>query len=245
MKQKVDYGFDAPKVIGSLFFFGLLAFACIPMIAMIESPYWFWPVFLYFLLAALALFMTGCWMLYGIRVAKPRLIRQQVEGLNLQGNEHILDLGCGRGLFLIEAAKQLMTGKAVGIDLWQTKDQSGNSPKAAIRNGKIEGVEERIEVKTGDLRCLPFPDQSFDVALSSLALHNIPDKLGRQQALKEMLRVLKPGGNFTILDIYHSKEYTDFLVKQGDCIVKCSSPTYYYCPPITIINGIKASTNES
>ena len=47
--------------------------------------------------------------------------------LNLRGDERILDLGCGRGAVLLMAAQHLTTGRAVGVDLWRSVDQSGNS----------------------------------------------------------------------------------------------------------------------
>src|SRR5205085_6383466 len=98
--------------------------------------------------------------------------------------------GCGRGLMLIGAAKRLATGKGVGIDLWQTVDQSGNSPGTTLANAKAEGIESKIEIHTGDARQMPFEDASFDLVLSSWALHNIPNPEGRKEAIEEIVRVL-------------------------------------------------------
>ena len=52
------------------------------------------------------------------------------------------------------------------------------------------------------MRQLPFPDSSFDVALSSLAIHNIPSVSERTQAITEAVRVLKPGGKLVIVDFH-------------------------------------------
>ena len=73
----------------------------------------------------------------------------------------------------------------------------------------------RIELHTGDARAMPFPDQQFDCILSSWALHNIPDKRGRAAALREIARVLKPGGRLLIVDILHSSEYVKVLRDSG------------------------------
>jgi hypothetical protein len=66
------------------------------------------------------------------------------------------DLGCGRGAVLIEAARRLPTGRAVGADLWSGKDQSGNSPDATLANAAAAGVADRVEVHTADMTALPF-----------------------------------------------------------------------------------------
>ena len=73
-------------------------------------------------------------------------------------------------MFLIGAAKRLKTGRAVGIDLWQAEDLSGNTPAGTLNNATIEGVADRVEVHTGDARNLPFDDASFNVTLSSTSL---------------------------------------------------------------------------
>src|SRR4029079_13540467 len=105
-----------------------------------------------------------------------------LEQLKLRGDERILDLGCGRGAVLLMAAQHLTTGHAVGIDLWRKVDQSGNSPEATRRNAAAEGVADRVELHTGDLRALPFEDNGFDVVLSSLAVHNISGRADREKA---------------------------------------------------------------
>jgi cyclopropane fatty-acyl-phospholipid synthase-like methyltransferase len=68
------------------------------------------------------------WMLYSSRVGKLRMRGLVIDALGLRGNERVLDVGCGRGLLLIEAAKRLPEGEAVGLDLWSTRDLSDNRP---------------------------------------------------------------------------------------------------------------------
>src|SRR5215211_676591 len=96
-----------------------------------------------------------------------------LDGLKLRGDERILDMGCGRGAVLLMAAQRLTTGRAMGVDLWRGFDQSGNSADATRRNAVAEGVAQRIELHSGDMRALPFEDNSFDLIVSSLAIHNI------------------------------------------------------------------------
>jgi ubiquinone/menaquinone biosynthesis C-methylase UbiE len=135
--------------------------------------------------------------------------------LNLRGDERILDLGCGRGAVLLMAAQHLTSGRAVGIDLWRSVDQSGNSIEATRRNAEAEGVADRVELHTGDMTALPFDDNSFDLIVSSLAIHNIPGSAARAKAISEAVRVLKPGGRLMIADIRATAQHQEQLTKLG------------------------------
>src|SRR4029077_55742 len=76
-------------------------------------------------------------------------------------------------------------------------------------------VMDRIEIGTGDMRELPFPDASFDVVVSSLAIHNIGSAGGRAQAVAEAWRVLRPGGRLVIADIRATARYARTLTTLG------------------------------
>jgi ubiquinone/menaquinone biosynthesis C-methylase UbiE len=138
-----------------------------------------------------------------------------LDELHLRGDERILDMGCGRGAVLLMAAQRLTTGRAVGIDLWRSVDQSGNSAEATRRNAIAEGVADRVELRTGDMTALPFEDNSFDVVLSSLAIHNISGRAGREKALDEAVRVVRPGGRLLIADIRGTRQHQAQLAKVG------------------------------
>jgi arsenite methyltransferase len=137
-----------------------------------------------------------------------------LDRLRLRGDERALDVGCGRGAVLTMIAERLPRGRAVGIDLW-TADQSGNRPEATERNLVAEGVRERCEVVTGDIRSMPFPDASFDLIVSSLAIHNIPDLAGRIRAIEEIARALAPGGRIAIADLAWTRTYAQKLEALG------------------------------
>src|SRR5262245_10190349 len=79
-----------------------------------------------------------------------------LDKLGLRGDERILDLGCGRGAVLLMAAEHLTTGRAVGVDLWRSVDQSGNSAEATRRNAIAEGVADRVDLHMRDMTALPF-----------------------------------------------------------------------------------------
>lgn len=135
--------------------------------------------------------------------------------LELRGDEHLLDLGCGRGAVLLMAARLLEKGKATGIDLWKEAEQSGNALEVTERNAQREGVAERVDLHTADMQHLPFSDNSFDLVVSSMAIHNIPIASGRRQAIHEAVRVLKPGGTLVIVDFRETQHYEDYLRALG------------------------------
>lgn len=123
-----------------------------------------------------------------------------LDELGLHGDEHVLDIGCGRWAMLMLAARRLPAGRAVGVDVWRRRYQSGNSCAAAERNAVLEGVSGRVEPVDADARGLPFLAASFDVVVSNLAIHNIPAAVGRVRALREAVWVLRAGGRLRIVD---------------------------------------------
>lgn len=196
----------------------------------IDAPYWpaFVAVLIIFelaiaimtrsvvpLLIALFLLLLLAAVLYTTLRGKFVVWAQLLYQLGLRGDERILDMGCGRGAVLLLAARHLTTGRAVGVDLWRRVDQSGNSAEATRRNGIAEGVADRVDVQTGDMMALPFADNTFDLVVSSLAIHNIRGRAGREKAVEEAVRVLRPGGRLMIADIRGTREYQGRLATLG------------------------------
>jgi ubiquinone/menaquinone biosynthesis C-methylase UbiE len=116
-----------------------------------------------------------------------------------RGDERVLDVGCGNGFLLVEMAKRLTTGTATGIDVWMP-GAGDQTAELAWRNARLEGVEDRVEIRNVDARAMPFADASFDVIVSSLMLHHAGGSADRQHVLAEMARVLKPGGAVLLYD---------------------------------------------
>jgi SAM-dependent methyltransferase len=170
-------------------------------------------------IAAIYGFGMASYMTYGSRVGKLRTRERLLDLAHTlvpwTGREEVLDVGCGRGLMLVGAARRLTTGRAIGIDLWRAEDQTANTPNATLENARLEGMAERVSVETGDARDLPFSTASFDVVLSHWVVHNLPDTLDRTRALDEMLRVLRPGGVLVLADIAHLAEYRKQLTARG------------------------------
>ena len=157
---------------------------------------------------------TAVSYVYSTRSGKFAVWADLLEGLQLRGDERLLDMGCGRGAVLLTAARLLPRGTAVGADLWEA-DQTGNSAAATLRNAELEGVAGRVEVHTADMTRLPFDDASFDVVVSNLAIHNIGDGVGRRAAVDEAARVLRPGGRVLLADLAFTRGYAARLRELG------------------------------
>ncbi len=214
--SRAEYGIDAPGLVRAHLVLGfLLAVTAAIGLAWPKPNPVPQPLSIGAAAIAVLLFMGAAVMLRSSLVSKKRVCDRMVAALALSGNEHVLDAGCGRGLALIGCAKRLTTGKAVGIDLWAAKDLSNNSPEATRANAAAEGVADRVEVETGDISKLPFADASFDVVISMTVIHNIPSRDRRDQALSELVRVLKPGGRMAIFDLLHTALYAEALRGAG------------------------------
>jgi ubiquinone/menaquinone biosynthesis C-methylase UbiE len=126
-------------------------------------------------------------------------LRQRTADLaSILPGEKVLDVGCGTGTLAIEVAHRAgHAGHVAGIDP-STQQIARARSKAARRNVPIE-------FQIGVIEHLHFPDQSFDVVLSTLMMHHLPASLKRQ-GLAEIARVLKPEGRLIIADFQPKKE---------------------------------------
>lgn len=138
------------------------------------------------------------WLITGQRF-REQARRRMLQAVAWRGDERVLDVGCGNGFLLIEIARHLTTGRATGIDLWKS-EAGAQSSEAAWRNADIEGVRDRVDIQNVDARALPFENQTFDVIVSALMLHHAGGRGDRDQVVREMLRVLKPGGTLLLYD---------------------------------------------
>ena len=150
-----------------------------------------------------------------VKVEKFRHRDRMLNMLPWRGDEQVLDIGTGRGLLMIGAARRLTTGKSIGIDIWRAEDLSHNTSEAAWANAHLAGVKDKVEIRHADAREIPFADGAFDYVLSNLCLHNIPSAEGRAAACGEIARVLKPGGVALISDFRCTQEYADAFREHG------------------------------
>ena len=174
------------------------------------------------------------------KIGKISVARRLLETYAWKGDEKVLDVGCGRGLMLISAAKQLIAGNAVGVDIWDSRDQAGNHPENILTNARLEDVAGRIEILGSDARQLPFEDSAFDVVLSNKVLHNVTNRKEPTKAIQEIARVLKPGGWPGVIDSF---EYKKILKDIGWENIRASNRRFHMFPPVKWTTGIKPIKN--
>src|SRR5258708_6440660 len=128
-----------------------------------------------------------------------RVLRRRAATLaRLLPGEMVLDVGCGTGTLVLDVARRVgRAGRVAGID--------PGSQQIARARAKATRRNAPIEFHIGVIEQLAFPDQTFDVVLSTLMMHHLPAPLKRQ-GLAEIARVLKPGGRLVIADFTHKKE---------------------------------------
>lgn len=189
--------------------------------------------------AAVLCVAAAAYMVRSSRVVKGELWRGHLDRLELRGGERALDVGCGSGLATIELAKRLPRGEVVGVDIWRTKDHTGNRRSTTEANLALEGVADRVEIVDAPMEDLPFADDEFDVVTASLSLHCLPLARSRGAAMKEIMRVTRPGGRVVILDVGRTFEYQAWLHDAGWDDVSRGRGTYAHYPPVRTVTARK------
>ena len=235
--QRIDYGIDAPAVLRNLFLGGI---ACFLIAA-------FAPHFIHFghdstfdlrttslITGTVATGEALLFLLY-VKYGKFKHRDMMLALHTWRGDEQVLDVGCGRGLLLAGAAKHLTTGHATGIDIWSTTDLSGNAEAATLHNLELEGVAKRCKLVSVGAQSMPFADDTFDVIVSNLCIHNIYDEPTRKVALDQIVRVLKPGGTALISDYKRTGEYANHMRAAGLNVTKKRGSFLTTFPPLTVV----------
>ncbi|PAK53577.1 demethylmenaquinone methyltransferase [Paenibacillus sp. 7541] len=112
--------------------------------------------------------------------------------MNMRQGDTAIDLCCGTCDWTISMAKASGTGEIVGLDFSEGMLEVGR--------GKVvkEGLQDHIRLVQGNAMSLPFADNQFDYATIGFGLRNVPDYM---QVLREMKRVVKPGGMVVCLEL--------------------------------------------
>ncbi len=117
--------------------------------------------------------------------------REAVAATNLPDGGRLLDVCTGTADMALEAARQYPDVQIVGVDF--------SRPMIALGAAKVERAKlgGRVSLHVAPAEALPFPDESFDAATVAFGLRNLPD---RQRGLREMCRVVRPGGRAVVLE---------------------------------------------
>lgn len=129
-----------------------------------------------------------CWSplkvwLYSLLNRSPKSNRAAVELASLTEDDRFLDIGCGLGAALGHAA-------ASGAEV------AGVDPSPSMVNRASRRVPQ-ADIRVGSAETIPFPDHNFTVAINISSFHHWAD---REAGLKEILRVLAPGGRLHIVE---------------------------------------------
>jgi SAM-dependent methyltransferase len=250
MQTRPDYGIDAPGVVRNLAIPGvvlLIVGVFLPQVAL--GPVTFTGV----RWIGASLLVPAVLMVLYSKIGKFRHAARMVRLANLKGSEQVLDVGTGRGLLLIAAARKLTTGHAVGIDIWNAEDLSGNHRSNTERNIALESaaigssggngpvsnsLQDRCELRNDPAQRMTFPDASFDVVLSNMCLHNIEPESERNRACHEIARVLKPGGVALLSDFRNTRSYSRELRRQGLAVHRKLYPFETF-PPVFVVYARK------
>ncbi|MEX0665091.1 MAG: methyltransferase domain-containing protein [Acidimicrobiia bacterium] len=239
-----DYGIDSPRVVRGLGAVSVGSLLVTIVAGIVDAV----TVMAGALVVAVLVSMAGLVLVRSSRVHKIRERVRLVDRLDLTGGERVLDVGCGRGLLLIEVATRLDEGgRAIGVDVWRSNKWRSNELADEIDhvfdNAAIEGVDERLDVTNADVHALPFADASFDAVVSGLALHHIEGFDSRVHALREIARVLAPEGRAVLIDRFHTRTYVDALRSCNLVDVARSRRVWRLLPPARYVIGNKPSVS--
>src|SRR5262249_52034121 len=139
---RADYGIDAPGVIRNLIIVGIVGPVIWSIVTFVvwpsnpSLPRWILVLTGIGLNSGVLCILMAVWIFWESKVGKLRTRERLLDKIAWKGDERVLDVGCGRGLMLIGAAKRLGGGRATGIDVWQAEDLTGNDPAAALENAR-------------------------------------------------------------------------------------------------------------
>ena len=224
-RKKLDYGIDAPGIRMGMCLISIAGLTIIYLTILGRSGWLKGLQTVSFVLILLGTILTlygtfmASYMTYSSKIGKlkTRNFLLDVAGKYLKWEDvkQSLDIGCGKGLLLIGAAKRIIVGVSIGIDIWNAKDQSNNNENATFHNAEIEGVSEKIKIQTADARQLPFENETIDLVMSHWVVHNIESENEQLKSLDEMYRVLKPGGVIILADIQNVRKYRSHFEHLG------------------------------
>jgi ubiquinone/menaquinone biosynthesis C-methylase UbiE len=143
------------------------------------------------------------------------VVRRLIEEVELRPGETVLEVGCGTGVLDRWLARY--TGRAnhiVGIDI------SRYVLREAAALARQEGLEGVVEFREGSAEALPFPENSFDVVMSSTVIQRV----NADRMLREMVRVAKPGGRVAVVGHAHDMPRWVNLALPAELKAKVEAP---------------------
>lgn len=245
--KTADYGIDKPDRVRALAMVGFVLIGTgLSQFIALQGSVADWPELILSIclwLGVLLLVAAGI-MLWSSKSGKYGLAWKMLEEMKWRGREKVLDVGCGRGLLTILAARKAPLGDMVGIDVWSQEQLSENTKETAMENAEAERVTDRVRFEDGDVTDLRFGPNSFDKVVSSFTLHAIGNRKERDKAVTQLIRLIRPGGEIAILDILHTREYKKIFEQQGLQNIRRSPMKFLYCLPTRYVIGEKKAIGD-
>lgn len=205
--EELDYGYRAVLYVG----FGLIGIGLVGLalaITFTSLAYSTWVLALCWALGAILLIMGLFWHLSMASIVNPAKLKILEESsLSLlrtfwDGKGKVLDIGTGRGRVAVSIAREFSGAQVTGVDTWTGMWSLFRQTKAgAEKNAMTAKVDNRCTFQYGNALELPFKDGEFALVVSAFTFHEIHIS-DRTVLLEEAIRVLAPGGNFMICDLF-------------------------------------------
>jgi SAM-dependent methyltransferase len=190
-ETRIDFGWAPPWTYGPW----IAALICAATAVALQSvaPSW-WPLVMLLVLSSATFFTGG--LVTNDTSRYDSAFLPMVELLS-QPEGRILDGGCGAGRTTVALGRAYSGVRIVALDRFDADYIEAGGQQLLERNLHLANLTSQVDIKRGDLTALPFPDATFDAAVSAHAI----DHLGAQapNGLREMLRILKPGGRFLLI----------------------------------------------
>jgi SAM-dependent methyltransferase len=151
--------------------------------------------------------VLAVWGLAGVYIMHTQLrftrpVALPTERFLPSGSGRVLDAGAGSGRSTVMVLLSRPAAKVVALDRFTGYyGIADNTPDRLRANARVAGAEDRVEVKVGDMREMPFEDASFDGAVSVAAIDHL-NREGVERALAEVARVLRPDGQFLLMVVH-------------------------------------------
>ena len=145
-----------------------------------------------------------------------RAVQELISQANIERAHSVLDVGCGTGTLIVMLKRQYSAVQVIGLD-----PDSKALQRARKKAGRA-GVS--VQLDHGFADELPYGERSFDRAFSSFMFHHL-DEQERERTSKEVLRVLKPGGSFHLLDFVANETSHGFFERlfAGHALMKTNT----------------------
>lgn len=158
-----------------------------------------WPRWLTAVLAVLALWALGGFIVTQAVFRANSPLELPTGSFLRAGGGRVLDLGAGSGRSTIMVLTARPAARVTAVDIYDGYfGIDDNTPDRIRANARVAGVADRLEVRTADIRSLPFDSASYDAAVSAFVIDHL-NREGIARSLSEVMRVLRPGGEFLLI----------------------------------------------